>query len=491
MTVIFSIKSNKIVYMNEVMKWAEDLITEFGNSSDLIRISPIFAGVQAEILFVDGLTEKQLMTDSLLTPMSEIDTLIPPYMDDLRKKLRPVYPISTIEQSQTIKDMANGRVLMRLEGSEEIFSIDLISFKVRSIVEPPTASVLKGPREGFIEDMKINLSLMRRRLKTNKFHVVSGTVGRLTNTAYSIVYIEGIADEELVQSVAEKIDSFEIDGIVDSSYIAKLLEKNENSPFKLVGTTEKPDILTAKLLEGRIGIIVDGSPLVLTLPFIMVEDFQDSQDYFRKTSRATLNRLLRLAGVAMAVLLPAFFVAVQEFQYEMLPIKFMLTIINVTSGIPLTPTLEMLVVIVIFEVLNEASVRMPRYVGMALSVVGAIVLGDTAVKAGLISSPAVLISALSSTGLYCVPDQNGAFSILRLALVCAAGVLGLYGLVLSLFVVMVYLLSLESYGTPYLAPFAPLIPSDIKDTFIKASLMKMNSRPMSILHKKQRRMKDE
>lgn len=471
--------NNRIMNISENIK--NEIYERFHNSSDLNCLDIDNSEVRGVLLFVDGLTERTLLLETLLKPLSNATLEKPPYLDALKKSLLSVSKIVlSADTTATCNALAGGDCALVLDNSAEVFIFSLRQYPTRAIAEPPTSSVLRGPREGFTEDMKINQSLLRRRLRSPDLTYYQCIVGRYTQTSVTVAYIKGIANEAIVNGIIKKITAIDTDGIIDSSYIQRYLEERPDSMFKQVGSTEKPDILCAKLLEGRVGVIVDGSPIVLTLPFILWESFQDSQDYFKRDARATFTRILRMLGIFMAVLLPAIFVAVQEYQYQMIPLKFLLTIVNVTNGIPLTPALEMLTVLLVFEILNEASVRMPRYVGMALSIVGAIVLGDTAVSAGLLSSPAVLIMALSAIGLYCVPDEAGIFSIFRVFFVLVAGVLGLFGIILGLIILLAYLVDVNSYGSPYLSPFAPYIPNDMQDTIIKINERDMKKRPESI-----------
>ena len=464
----------------DVTKVGAEIVAAFHSSSDL-SIVDVFSGqASVKLLFLDEMIDKELLAKTVIEPLQQCDVSNAD-LTVIQKNLSATSPFCELSLDSALKKIACGWVVLLIENAKSIYGAEIIQYEKRSITEPPTASVLKGPREGFCEDLKTNLSLIRRRLRTPDLVVKSGVIGTFSRTPYAIVYLNGVCDTSLVSAIRSKIDDISIDGVPDSSYIARLTESRPRSIFKQTGTTEKPDILMAKLLEGRLGVIVDGSPMALTYPFMMLEDFQDSQDYFRKSARSTFLRFLRLFATLVAIMLPAFYVAVEEFEYQMIPLKFLLTIINATSGLPLTPTLEMLIVVMIFEMLNEASVRMPRYVGMALSIVGAVVMGDTAVKAGLISSPAVLISALSSTGVYCVPDQAGAFSLLRILFVAIAGVFGLYGLLLATVCTICYLTSLNSFGTPYLAPFSPYIPDDMRDAFVISDLCEMKYRPRSVI----------
>ena len=333
------------------------------------------------------------------------------------------------------------------------------------------------------------MGLVRRRIKSPALRLDTQEVGKYSKTVVSVVYLEGITDAHIVEEIKERIAAVEIDGVPDSSYIAQFLAKKPYSLFKQVGTTEKPDVFCAKLLEGRAGVLVDGSPIALTLPYMLSEDFQSAQDYFVSPYRATITRLLRLAAVCIALFLPAFYVAAQLFKLQLLPFALLMTISGGIQGIPLSPSLELFFLLVVLEILIEASVRMPKYVALALSVIGALVLGDTAVKAGLVSSPAIIIVALSGIAAYTVPDLTGTLSVVRIAFVIVAGSIGTYGILLLTALILYYLLSSDGYGTPLLAPFSPLIRRDLKDSLLKTDIYSLRSRPAVFRGKNKTRLK--
>ena len=250
--------------------------------------------------------------------------------------------------------------------------------------------------------------------------------------------------------------------------------------FKQIGNTEKPDIAVSKLLEGRVVILVDGSPIVLTVPYIFLEDLQSGDDYYGHSAHATFIRILRVLGIIIAIALPGVYVALQSFHYGILPIDFLISIQTSIEGLSYPPLIEILVVLFLFEILNEASIRMPKYSGMALSIVGALVLGDTAVKAGLISPPAVIMVAISGITMFTVPSQIYNASILRFLFTIIGGVTGFYGLLTAFMFIVSYLITLDAFGAPFFAPYAPNIEADKKDGLIKSRLAKFNTRPQSI-----------
>ena len=304
----------------------------------------------------------------------------------------------------------------------------------------------------------------------------------------AITYLKGIADEKVKQQIIDRLNMIDIDGIADSSYIAKFLAKKPYSLFKQIGTTEKPDILSAKILEGRIGIIVDGSPIVLTLPYLLMEDFQAVEDYFVSPYRATVSRFLRTIALIITLFLPAYYVAAQLFKLQLLPIGLLMTISGSVRDLPLSPSLELFFLMLILEILIEASIRMPKYVGLALSVVGALVLGDTAVKAGIVSSSAIIIVALSGISAYTLPDLTGSLSVLKFAFLVVGGSIGTFGIVLFSGLILCYLTTSDTYGAPLLAPFSPLITKDLKDSIIKAEIYNLKTRPAFLRGKNKTRL---
>lgn len=464
----------------------ESIKIALNDSDDVITREFSSAGADCALFYLDGLTDKELLERDVIAPLLKTD--VPPSENNLSEIVcfcEQPKPLSDDDCPQTIAD---GDVVLFASG--KTFAISLRKFEKRAISEPPTSSVLKGPREGFIEEIKTNVSMIRRRIKSPALTVKNLKIGRYSNTAVSLVYLSGVADDKIVEEVTRKIESIDVDGVIDSAYVTSFIQGRRHTFFSQVGDTEKPDVAAAKILEGRIVVFVDGSPMALTLPFILFEDLQDGYDYYSEDWRAGMIRFFRLMGALLTVLLPGAYVALQSYHYHLLPLKFMITLLAATDGIPFPPAIEMLFVLLLFEILNQASIRMPRFMGISLSIVGAIVLGDTAVKAGLISSPAVLVSALSAIGIFCVPDQVGALSILRLLFLLVSAVIGLFGIVILMLILIAYLTSLESFGAAYLAPYAPRITPDLKDAMLKEGTFNMRTRPYSIPNKNRTRMRE-
>ena len=457
-------------------------------SSSDIKIHEFFIGktLSSALIYIDSLTDKKAIAQGLIKPLNKLTKT------DFSAITQAIVSteIKTVSTLNEIySEVLLGKSALIIDGEKNAIIIEYKLFDKRAVTEPPTSVTLRGPREGFVENLSTNISLIRRRIKSNDLVFEKLVVGKYSRTDIVVCYIKGISRKSLVKTVIEKIKSVDIDGVFDSSYIAKFISEHKTSLFKQVGTTEKPDILVAKMLEGRISILVDGSPFALTVPYIIAEDFQSADDYYSSNYRAMAVRILRALSVFTAIILPALFVSAQIYHLQLLPLSFLLTIVNSVKGIPLSPSFEMFFTLMIFEILNEASIRMPKYVGMAVSIVGGLVLGETAVNAGIISAPALMIIAMSGICLYTVPEMVQTFSILRVVFLCVAGSIGGYCLILLSILILAYLVSFETFKTPLLAPFAPLIKQDLKDTFYKGFLFEMTNRPKTFRSKNKTRLK--
>ncbi len=458
---------------------AEDILTFSFVSEEKLPFTVIFA---------DPITDKELLGEQVVRPL--LHYAGKPTAEDIGKQLTSPELRSEKTYDKLCTEILAGNPVLLWEGADEGIIVGTKKVFVRAISEPPTDVTIKGPREGFIEDIKINTSLIRRRLKNPALRMEMLQVGKQSDTYVAVCFLEGITPQATVDAVKEKLQAIDMDVIVDSSYVTHFLKDRNYSLAKQVGTTEKPDIFCAKIAEGRVGILVDGSPIALTVPYLLVEDFQASEDYFVPAARATFTRLLRIFALLVAIYIPAFYIAAQLFKLQLFPIKLLQTISGSIRDIPLSPSLEMLLVLLVLEVLNEASIRMPKYVGMALSVVGALVLGETAVNAGFVSTPAIIIIAFSGIGLYAVPNLIEQTSVVRLAMLLAAGSVGTYGILLLSAFLLFYLVTAESFGTPLLAPFSPVIPHDMRDSLVKYNMGSLKTRPKTLKSKNKRRMKD-
>ena len=466
----------------------EALIAKFQPDEDL-KIRTLYAGRRKlTLLFLDGMSGGDRIAETVLQPLLLLKTKIRSLEGLKRCFLYTAEAKVKTDVGELAADLLNGHSVLFAEGFLGAIDLDTRMMPERAVAEPPTGGVNKGPREGFVENVKTNLSLLRRRLKTENFRIRTLNVGRYTSTKVAVCYLNGIADQKVVRQVLKSLKRIDIDGILDSSYLASFLDGKRTTLFKLVGSTEKPDIAAAKMLEGRVCILADGSPIALTVPYLFVEDLQAPDDYYDTPATATVARLLRALAVTASVLLPGLFVSLQMYNYQIIPTKFLITIMNATSGLPFTPILEMVIMLILFDILREASARMPQFAGVSLSIVGAIVLGDAAVKAGLLGAPSVMIGALSGIGLYTLPDNTLLMSLLRLIYTVLGGIMGVYGILIGSLFLISFVVSLGRYGSPYLAPFTPSLPRDKEDAVLKRQLLKLTHRPKSIRHENDTRL---
>ena len=460
------------------------------SQSDDFKCRPLRVGDKNCLFaYLDGNIDKVLFEQDVVRPLKNAERLSSPYLENLQNTVAYSDEIKVVPIENAPGEIALCDIAFFIEDDDNAYIFSLRKPNARAIGEPPTSSVMKGPREGFVEEIKTNTSMIRRRIKSPDLVMKSFQVGRYSATTVSVMYVRGIADENVVKTICKKISKIDVDGVEDSAYVLSFIQTRKNSFFLQAGTSEKPDVVSAKLLEGRIAIVVDGSPIVVTLPYLVFEDVQDGYDYYSGDWRASMIRVFRFLGAMLTIFLPGAYIALQTYHFQLLPLKFLMTLMSATTNIPFPPAIEMLLVMTLFEILNQASIRMPRYFGISLSVVGAIVLGDTAVKAGLISSPSVLVVALSAIGIFCVPDQVGAMSILRFLYLCISAVMGFVGIIILSLVIIAYLASLDNFGTPYLAPYAPRISPDLQDGLMKADSSSMELRPYSIPTANRRRIR--
>ncbi len=452
------------------------------DSGDFKSRTVQFFGTNVSICYLAPISDLLLLNQTIMNPILEY-----PYNpeDDIWQTLKENVlsnnEVTEFEElDNAIEKLLQGNCLILVDGAEVILGCDIEKITVRAVAEPPTSVVIKGPREGFNESLKFNLAMIRQRSKSEDLVVTTLNIGKITTTQVAVVYFDSLADKRNVKHILKRLKSINIDGIVDSHYLVSYLQKNPKSLFKQVGDTEKPDVLVGKMLEGRIGILVDGSPIALTLPFILIEDLQNADDYYSQPIRVTFVRVLRLIGVILAVLLPGVYVALEKYHYKILPTEFLVTIMNTTQGIPFSPFIELLFVVLLFEILYEANLRMPQYFGMAMSIVGALILGETAISAGLVSPPAVMIVALSGITFYIIPSQAAQFSMLRLLALVVGAAVGLYGILIFCVFLISYLSSFDSYNSAYLAPTSPFVRDDQKDYFKREIIKDMKKRPKSI-----------
>ena len=455
----------------------------FSEESKVKTMSFEFVEGVVDIFYVEAIIDKVLFSSNVLLPIqrrlqsqNNQNKSTENILKILKNEILAVPSIEEISDVEQIKfKILSGNVVV--VSKENALLIPLFEVEKRSISEPPTTKVIKGPREGFVEDLMTNLGLVRKRLKTENLKIKDVFVGKQTHTQISICYLEKIAKTEIVEEVEKRLLSIDIDSVHDSYSVESFLEGNKLKFIRRVGNTEKPDVFCAKILEGRVGILVDGSPIALTAPFVLFEDLQTAGDYSTIPPMVSFERIMRICGLIFAILIPGIYVALQSYNYRILPINFLISLLSSIEGLSIPPLIEILFVLLLFEVITEASLQMPNSLAMALSIIGALALGNTAVDAGIISPPSIVVVAVSSVALYIIPDQISTTRLLRILFTMIGGIIGLYGIVMSFVILTTYLTSVKSFGVPFCMPYAPNIPEDKKDGFVKEDIQSMVSRP--------------
>ncbi|UJF34203.1 spore germination protein [Paenibacillus hexagrammi] len=461
------------------------------NDDFIVRRFLIFGQYEAAILYFLNMIDQDVVNMDVMRPLMSLDN---PYSQERMgpEKLKGVLMNEVLYHSKgklenkissVIEVILRGETTVIVDGMDEALLIGTTMVEKRSITQPQTEQVIRGAREGFIEQLGTNVSLLRYRLPTSDFTVRSMQVGRVTKSRVAVCYIKGIVNDALVEEVISRISAIDIDGVLDVGYLEQFIEDNHLSPFPQIQNTERPDKAVANLLEGRVIILVDGSPFALIAPSVFTQFYQTTEDYSERFLMVSFIRLARLLALVFSLVTPSLYVAVISFNPELIPTKFAVAVSGGRAGVPFPSIVEVLLMEVSMEVLREATLRLPQQIGGALSIVGVLVIGQAAVAAGFVSPITVVVIALTTIGSFATPAYNAALALrlLRFPLVFLAGMFGLFGVVVGLILIVNHVLSLKSFGVPYMAPVVPGNFEAMKDTVIRGPLWWMKKRP-SLLH---------
>jgi len=451
---------------------------ELANCSDVLFRRLHSAGDSLVwVVYSPGMIDKELLEKCLLL-------LLPagrePIGEDEDSPVQAAGRMAEVRsQDELVSGILSGKVAVLLEDGRQALISGLVKLPARNIQEPEAEPIVRGPREGFIEQLDTNMSLIRKRLPTSRLKMETLAIGLYTKTKLAIVYIEGVAAEGVVQEVRSRLADIDIDGIVDSGYIEEFIEDVPFTPFPQVQHTERPDFVTAALLDGNVAIMTDGSPGVLIVPMTLWSAVQSGEDYYDRFFHGTFVRWIRLLFMALALFLPATYVAISTYHPEMIPTNLLVSLAGAREAIPFPALVEALLMELTFEALREAGIRLPKQVGSAVSIVGALVIGQAAVDAGIVSAPMVIVVSITGIASFTIPRFNMALGIrvLRFPMILLGGTLGLFGISIGFLGLLIHLSSLRSFGTAYLAPVSPLSLSGLKDVFIRAPHWAKSKRP--------------
>ncbi len=434
----------------------------------------------AAVLFIDGMSSSEQLHTAVIKPLVEmsVDCDSKNIAEYIERQLLFAGDIKAKDNlSQLLDGLLYGEAVLLIDGSKTALVLDVKGFKTRGISEPENERILQGPREGFEEVGLSNLALIRRRLQTPDFCIDMTKIGRRSNTRVFICYLKTLVNPKTLKELKRKLEKIDIDGILDTNYITEQISPRPFSLFKTSGLTERPDIVAARLLEGRIAIMVDGTPMVATVPYLFSENFQSDEDYYQSFYMGSLGRIMRYFCFALAICLPALFVAITTLHPEFLPTSFVITVMSLRSAVPFSIVAEALGMILIFEILKETGVRMSQNIGPALSIVGGLVVGQSAVDAKIISAPTLIVVALSGIAGLMLPRLKTSVFFLRVAFLLLAAFFGLYGLFGGIIFCLMYIMSLNSYGENEVLSLNRADFQSLKDSLWRAPWQYMKTRP--------------
>jgi spore germination protein KA len=441
--------------------------------------------IRVALVFIDGLVDQASISESIFKPfvMRTLEEGEPEFLPSSPYQLILDWLVTfhSVKETEQLGDLLDlvlaGFAALFIDGSEKALAVEVKGWKDRSVEEPKSESFARGPRDGFTETIRTNTALIRRRIRTPLLRFDMLQVGRVTKTDVAISYIEGLVNPAIVDEVRRRVQAIDTDGILESGYLEDFIQDSYKTPFSLLHRTERPDKVAAALLEGRVVIIVDGTPFTLIVPAVFSEFLQSTEDYYESSE---FIRPFRWLALLMTISFSAFYVALTTFHQEMIPASLALSIAAGREGVPFPAVVEALLMEGTFDLLRDAGSRMPRSIGQVVGVVGALVLGQAAVAAGIVSPLMVIVVAITAITSFMIPNYSASLAIrlLRYPLLLLAGMFGLVGVFWGFMVLLLHLTSLRSFGVPYFYPIAPSVPGEWKDVFVRAPMWEMDRRPL-------------
>ena len=449
------------------------------NSTDLLERQIEVSGVPVAILMCEGMVNLQLFTQILVRPLTELSLENADGEAVARWVSRETVLSGDQKEFFTYDELFSflmaGFVVLLIDGVDRGIACGMQGYSFRSVSEPSTEMNITGSREGFVEPIRVNQTLIRRRLRSPSLKFEMYPIGEKSRTDICLVYLTDTADPRMVEEVKRRLGKLSSDILLSQGYLRPYLEGQPLSPFSSVGTTERPDTLCAKINEGRIGILVDGTPFALVVPYLFEEHFQSMDDYSYRPYYGSFIRLLKYFAFLLSIFLPGGYVAITSFSPEMLPDSLLFNIAASEQQTPFSMMTEALVIHLIYEIMREAGLRLPRPVGHAVSIIGALVIRDAAVKAGIIGSSMVMVVALTALSSFVVPSLYEPAAILKFVFILVGGTWGLFGISVGFVLLLTNLCALESLGVPVMAPLSPCAPADLRDGLWRTGWKKLGS----------------
>ncbi|SDT44224.1 spore germination protein KA [Paenibacillaceae bacterium GAS479] len=470
---------------------AHAIRTQFSDSADLrlrMTSSPAAPGVRLAVLYLQGIVDESNIRENILDKLQSASGIeIAPRgskAGDICSCLRSEVITSGLTESVTTLERALdalllGCCLVLIDGSGEVLAAEASGGSVRAIAEPTSQTVIRGPQQGFTESLSTSIGQIRRIIRSEQLIVETQRIGRQTCTEVSLIYMKGTARPEMVDEARRRLSEIDVDGIVDSGYIEEYIQDKTFTFFPTLISSERPDQAAAYLLEGHFAIIVDGSPFALLAPVTFFRFFQSPEDYYQRFDIASFLRIIRMSAFLITLHLPAIYIAITTFHQEMMPTNLLISLSAQREGVPFPALVEALIMELTFEVLREAGVRMPKVIGPAISIVGALVIGTATVQAGLVSAAMVIIVAFTAISSFVAPQINiaNAARLMRFLFMISAGMFGFFGIISIDLILIIHLAGLHSFGVPYLSPMAPWIKGSWRDTILRMPRWSMKLRP--------------
>lgn len=469
---------------------------QFPNSADLNKREMQIGNSKILLVSCEGMISSQILALSIVKPLSELSHSGNISSSELRnffmhKSILSVEQREIFEFDSLFTAMMAGFVIIFIEGEHIAFALAAHGFQYRSISEPSNEANELGPKEAFTEPLRINLSMVRRRIKSPKLQFELMSVGKQSKTDLCLIYLSDKTSAELIREVRKKLLKINLDVVLDSSYVRPYLENHPLSLFSSVGNTERPDVLCGKINEGRIAILVDGSPYALIVPYLFSENFKSFDDYARRPYFSTFVRVLKYLSFYLSFILPGAYVGITTFHPELLPHSLLLTVASSEEIIPFPLMVEALFIYLVFEIMREAGIRLPSAVGHTIGIVGALVIGDAAVNAGLIGAPMVIVVAITAICAFSIPQLYEPTTMLRFAFIIIGGLSGLYGVALATALVSGVICSMNSMHVPMSAPISPVDARWLSDSIFFSGVRRNSGKTLKIQNINGSEIKDE
>lgn len=458
-----------ISYIKEVLKDNSDIVYREFNVSNW----------KAAVVYIDGMADKILINNFILESLMLNSDRITNVMQIKDNLLTVSEAKEVLKLSEGINALLSGDTIMFIEGIPSVFVMGTRFWPARGVSEPSGETVIRGGRDGFTETIRFNTALIRRRIRDTRLKFSPKSIGVRSKTDISIVYIDDIVNKDVLRQVMERIEKINIDAVLDSGYIEQFIEDNKWSPFPQMHSTERPDVVAAALYEGRVAILVDNSPFAIIVPATLPSLFQTPDDYYQRWINSSVLRIIRFFAIFIGMILPALYVAVTSFHTSIIPTKLAYSIAASREGVPFPAFVETFIMEIAMAFLIEAVVRLPKAVGSTIGIVGGLIIGQAAVSAGIVSPIMIIVISITSIASFITPNYevSSALRLARFFLIIGASIIGLYGIVLGLIIILIHLVKLKSFGIPYLSPLVHPHKKDFKDVFIRAPFRTFKNRP--------------